>query len=132
MPWPPRLPNLNPIEHVWDMMERRLSNMHHPPQTWAQLIQEVQVAWNKVPQADINHLFLSMPIIIIFFWELVNVISCKLYHFIFYVRLSHCQKIKIDKLFLVTIILLMSLSIFKLKIPLHQLRKFVSPKFVFW
>lgn len=61
LPWPPRSPDLNPIEHVWDMMGRRLSNLHHPPQTLAQLIHEVQLAWNEVPQADIDHLILSVP-----------------------------------------------------------------------
>lgn len=61
LPWPPRSPDLNPIEHVWDMMGRRLSNLPHPPQTLAHLIHEVQVAWNEVPQGDIDHLILSMP-----------------------------------------------------------------------
>lgn len=43
-------------QHVWDMMGRRLSNLHHPPQTLAQLIQKVQEVWNEVPQADMDHL----------------------------------------------------------------------------
>ena len=61
LPWPHRSPDLNPIDNVWDMMGRRLFNLHHPSQTLAQLIHEVHVAWNEIPQADIDHLILSMP-----------------------------------------------------------------------
>lgn len=31
--------------------------MYQPPQTLSQLIHKVQVAWNKVPQVDINYIF---------------------------------------------------------------------------
>ncbi|CAH1996830.1 unnamed protein product [Acanthoscelides obtectus] len=33
LPWPPRSPDLSPIEHVWDMMGRRLLNLQRSPQT---------------------------------------------------------------------------------------------------
>jgi hypothetical protein len=49
LPWPPRSPDLSPIEHVWDLMGRRLTNLHNPPLT------------NSVPQDEINHLIRSMP-----------------------------------------------------------------------
>ena len=61
LPWPPRSPDLNPIEHVWDMMGRRLTSLQNPPQTLARLQQEIQAAWNELPQADIDHLILLMP-----------------------------------------------------------------------
>jgi len=33
LPWPPRSPDLSPIEHVWDMMGRRLLNFQRSSQT---------------------------------------------------------------------------------------------------
>ncbi|CAH1996987.1 unnamed protein product [Acanthoscelides obtectus] len=61
LPWPPRSPDLSPIEHVWDMMGRRLLNLQHPPQTLEALREELVVAWNEIPQEDIDHLIRSMP-----------------------------------------------------------------------
>ncbi|CAH1975670.1 unnamed protein product [Acanthoscelides obtectus] len=59
--WPPRSPDLSPIEHVWDMMGRRLLNLQRPPQTLEALREELMVAWNEIPQEDIDHLIRSMP-----------------------------------------------------------------------
>lgn len=33
LPWPPRSPDLSPIEHVWDIIGSRLLNLQHPPET---------------------------------------------------------------------------------------------------
>ncbi|CAH1991692.1 unnamed protein product [Acanthoscelides obtectus] len=52
LPWPPRSPDLSPIEHVWDMMGRRLLNLQRPPQTLEALREELVVAWNEIPQED--------------------------------------------------------------------------------
>jgi hypothetical protein len=43
------------------MIGRRLTTLHRPPQTLAQLQDEIQVAWDQVPQEDIDHLISSMP-----------------------------------------------------------------------
>ncbi|CAH1958407.1 unnamed protein product [Acanthoscelides obtectus] len=61
LPWPPISPDLSPIEHVWDMMGRRLLNLQRPPQTLEALREELVVAWNEIPQEDIGHLIRSMP-----------------------------------------------------------------------
>ncbi|CAH1981761.1 unnamed protein product [Acanthoscelides obtectus] len=61
LPWPPRSPDLSPIEHVWDMMGRRLLNLQRPPQTLEALREQLVVAWNEIPQEDIDHLIRSMP-----------------------------------------------------------------------
>ncbi|CAH2000175.1 unnamed protein product [Acanthoscelides obtectus] len=61
LPWPPRSPDLSPIEHVWYMMGRRLLNLQRPPQTLEALREELMVAWNEIPQEDIDHLIRSMP-----------------------------------------------------------------------
>jgi transposase len=54
LPWPPRSPDLSPIEHVWDIIGSRLLNLQHPPETLAALRHEVEVAWNEIPQEDID------------------------------------------------------------------------------
>ncbi|CAH1992240.1 unnamed protein product [Acanthoscelides obtectus] len=56
LPWPPRSPDLSPIEHVWDMMGRRLLNLQCPPQTLEGLREELVVAWNEIPQEGIHTL----------------------------------------------------------------------------
>ncbi|CAH1997565.1 unnamed protein product [Acanthoscelides obtectus] len=61
LPWPPKSPDLSPIEHVWDMMGRRLLHLQRPPQTLKALREELVVAWNEIPQEDIDHLIRSMP-----------------------------------------------------------------------
>ncbi|CAH2001844.1 unnamed protein product [Acanthoscelides obtectus] len=53
LPWPLRSPDLSPIEHVWDMMRRRLLNLQRPPQTLEALREELV--------EDIDHLIRSMP-----------------------------------------------------------------------
>ncbi|CAH1977241.1 unnamed protein product [Acanthoscelides obtectus] len=47
--------------HVWDMIGRRLLNLQRPPQTLEALREELVVAWNEIPQEDIDHLIRSMP-----------------------------------------------------------------------
>jgi transposase len=44
-----------------DLMGRRLTNLHSPPLTLAAFRHEIQVAWDSVPQDEINHLIGSMP-----------------------------------------------------------------------
>lgn len=61
LPWPPRSPDLSPIEHVWDMMGRRLRTLVRQPQTLDALRHELQVAWDELPQEDLNHLIRTMP-----------------------------------------------------------------------
>ncbi|CAH1961450.1 unnamed protein product [Acanthoscelides obtectus] len=61
LPWPPRSPDLCPIEHVCDMMAGRLLNLQRPLQTLEALREELVVAWNEIPQEDIDHLIRSMP-----------------------------------------------------------------------
>lgn len=59
-PWPAMSPDLNPIEHVWDMLDRHVRNLPNPPQTLVQLENELTHAWNNLPQAAIHNLIHSM------------------------------------------------------------------------
>ena len=60
MDWPSRSPDLNPIEHAWDELGRRLNNRAHRPVTLAQLGQALIEEWNQIPQYVIRRLVTSM------------------------------------------------------------------------
>jgi transposase len=54
MEWPERSPDLNPIEHLWDILYRCLTTMDHPPQTIQELENSLVEHWNAIPQATIR------------------------------------------------------------------------------
>ncbi|XP_041366897.1 corticotropin-releasing factor receptor 1-like [Gigantopelta aegis] len=56
MPWPAMSPDLSPIEHVWDMIGRRVRQRQRPPTTLAELDQALQEEWNRPPQMAIGRL----------------------------------------------------------------------------
>ena len=53
-------PDLNPIEHVWDSLDRRLRRHPNPPANVNELRQAIIQEWNNIPQAQINTLVNSM------------------------------------------------------------------------
>ncbi|GFX06788.1 transposable element Tcb2 transposase [Trichonephila clavipes] len=60
MDWPAYSPDLNPIEHVWDALERCIpARLHHPENT-QQLKQMLIEEWVLLPQEMLHHLVLSM------------------------------------------------------------------------
>lgn len=61
LPWPAYSPDMSPIEHVWDMVGRRLARDPRPTVSKDELWVRIQTIWNSLPQADIQHLFDSMP-----------------------------------------------------------------------
>ncbi|GFV66139.1 transposable element Tcb2 transposase [Trichonephila clavipes] len=60
MDWPARSPDLNPIEHVWDFLGRRLAARTLPPVTIRELRLVLQDEWAAMPQKLIDTLILSM------------------------------------------------------------------------
>ncbi|GFU29527.1 transposable element Tcb2 transposase [Trichonephila clavipes] len=60
MDWPTRSPDLNPIEHVWDFLGRRLAARTLPPVTIRELRLALQDEWAAMPQQLIDTLILSM------------------------------------------------------------------------
>ncbi|GFT48302.1 RNase H domain-containing protein [Trichonephila clavipes] len=60
MDWPARSPDLNPIEHVWDFLGRRLAAHTLPPVTIQELRLALQDEWAAMPQQLIDTLILSM------------------------------------------------------------------------
>ncbi|GFT48742.1 transposable element Tcb2 transposase [Trichonephila clavipes] len=60
MDWPARSPDLNPIEHVWDFLGRRLSARTLPQVRIRKLRLALQDEWAAMPQQLIDTLILSM------------------------------------------------------------------------
>ncbi|GFX20553.1 transposable element Tcb1 transposase [Trichonephila clavipes] len=52
---------LRPIEHVWDLVCRRLARDSRPGASKDELLLRLQAIWNSFPQEDIQNLFASMP-----------------------------------------------------------------------
>uniref|UniRef100_A0A8C7W4M5 Tc1-like transposase DDE domain-containing protein n=1 Tax=Oncorhynchus mykiss TaxID=8022 RepID=A0A8C7W4M5_ONCMY len=61
MDWPARSPDLNPIEHIWDIMSRSIHQHHVAPQTVQDLADALVQVWEEIPQESIHHLIRSMP-----------------------------------------------------------------------
>ncbi len=55
MDWPARSPDLNPIEHIWSMIDQRISG------SLAQLEEELVRQWNAVTRTECVNLIESMP-----------------------------------------------------------------------
>ncbi|GFV80404.1 transposable element Tcb2 transposase [Trichonephila clavipes] len=62
MDWPARSPDLNPIEHIWDFLGRRLAARTLPPVTIRELRLALQDEWAAMPQQLIDTLIFSMGI----------------------------------------------------------------------
>lgn len=61
MDWAARSPDLNPIEHVWDIMGRQYRALPNPPNNLIQLEVALRQIWENIPQEVITRLILSMP-----------------------------------------------------------------------
>jgi hypothetical protein len=59
--WPAQSPDLNPIEHLWDLLKRRLNNYERMPTGMLELWERVQLEWEKIDKADCVKLIESMP-----------------------------------------------------------------------
>lgn len=57
---PPLSPDLNPIEHVWDFLQRKLDEHRPRPTTRQELMDVLPVLWQQIPQEHINHCIASM------------------------------------------------------------------------
>jgi transposase len=60
LPWPALSPDLNPIEHLWDELGRRVRNGFNPLKTVDELRRALMQEWNNIPQAFIRNLIGSM------------------------------------------------------------------------
>ncbi len=58
---PPQSPDLNPIEHLWDVVEREIRIMDVQPTNLQQLREAIMSIWTKISEECFQHLFESMP-----------------------------------------------------------------------
>ncbi|GFS77906.1 transposable element Tcb2 transposase [Trichonephila clavipes] len=52
---------MDPIEHVWDALSRRVAGLQPLPQTLQELESALLEEWGRIPQLVINSLIDSMP-----------------------------------------------------------------------
>ena len=59
--WPAQSPDLNPIEHLWDELERRLRARPKRPTSVPDLTNALVAEWKQVPTAMFQHLVKRLP-----------------------------------------------------------------------
>ncbi|GFX61831.1 transposable element Tc3 transposase [Trichonephila clavipes] len=59
MDWPAFSPDLNPIEHMWDALGRRIAARLHHPENTQQLKQMLIEEWALLPQEMLHQLVLT-------------------------------------------------------------------------
>lgn len=60
MDWPARSPDLNPIEHLWDQLKKRIRSRKPRPTSLEELKTAALEEWEVIPQENIKTLILSM------------------------------------------------------------------------
>ncbi len=58
---PPQSPDLNPIEHLWDVVDREILIMDVQPTNQQQLCDAIMTIWTKISEECFQHLVESMP-----------------------------------------------------------------------
>ena len=59
--WPPQSPDLNPIEHLWQHLKKKLAEYETEPHGILKLWDRVEVEWNKIPVDICTNLIENMP-----------------------------------------------------------------------
>ncbi len=58
--WPPQSPDLNPIEHLWDVVEREILIMDVQTTNLQQLRDDIMSIWTKISEECFQHLVKSV------------------------------------------------------------------------
>jgi transposase len=61
LPWPPNSPDMNPIEHVWDYLDKQIRLRRPLPQNPNALWTALKEEWYNIPSSYIASLYDSMP-----------------------------------------------------------------------
>ena len=59
--WPAQYPDLNPIEHLWSHLKRKLGEYEEPARGINELWERIQVVWDIIPAEECQKLIESMP-----------------------------------------------------------------------
>ena len=59
--WPSQSPDLNPIEHLWATLKRRLGQYQEAPKGVHDLWERTKLEWSKITREDCQCLIESMP-----------------------------------------------------------------------
>uniref|UniRef100_A0AAY5L9N5 Tc1-like transposase DDE domain-containing protein n=1 Tax=Esox lucius TaxID=8010 RepID=A0AAY5L9N5_ESOLU len=59
--WPPNSPDLNPIEHLWDVLDKQVRSMETPPHNLLDLKDLLLTSWCQIPQHTFRGLVEPMP-----------------------------------------------------------------------
>ncbi len=59
--WPPQSPDLNPIEHLWDVVEREICIRDVQLTNLLQLRDDIMSIWTKISEECFQHIVESMP-----------------------------------------------------------------------
>ena len=61
MVWPAQSPDLNPIEHLWFLLKKRLAEYPEPPKGITEPWEHIQAEWEKIEVVKCQELIESMP-----------------------------------------------------------------------
>ncbi len=68
--WPPQSPDLNPIEHLWDVVEREIHIMDVQLKNLQQMCDAIMTIWTKISEECFQHLLLNL-------WRIKAVLKAK-------------------------------------------------------
>ena len=60
LPWPAKSPDLNPIKHVWDLLDRRVRARAIPPRNVRELAGALVEEWGNISEQELANLVQSM------------------------------------------------------------------------
>ena len=61
LPWPPNSPDLNPIEHLWDVLDQQVRSTAAPPRNSQDLKDLLMMFWCQIPKDTFRGLVEFMP-----------------------------------------------------------------------